>query len=126
MGVRRKDRMDKILKHEEIILDMHNTYINKNHDYGDSFAKVRIMYPQAIMSRIFDKVFRLQVMLGGEEALVNESIDDSLLDLANYCVMELIERENDAQYLDMYNQRACKSEECIDFPVELDYEDNED
>ena len=120
--------IDKILIHEEIILDMHKMYIEKNHDYGDSFAKVRTIYPHAIMIRLLDKVNRLQVLLSGAEALVDESIDDTLLDLADYAILELVERKVDKQYLEMYKAHAIcelpKSEgDCIDFPIKLDYED---
>lgn len=41
-----------------------------------------------------DKLERLKTLLGkGEQAQVtDESIDDTLMDMANYCIMELVER----------------------------------
>jgi hypothetical protein len=54
---------------------------------------VRDLYPDmAIMVRIYDKVNRLRTLLNGKQTEVDESIDDSLMDLANYCIMELMER----------------------------------
>lgn len=80
--------------HKEICDKLNETYEKKNNDYGDSFAKVRAIVPDAIMVRIYDKVSRLETLLKKEnKQLVNdESIEDTLIDLANYCIMEVIER----------------------------------
>lgn len=79
--------------HREICEQMHNTYRRKNHDYGDSFATLRQEYPNAILIRLGDKYNRLKALMSGEAAQVkDESIDDTLLDLANYCILELVER----------------------------------
>ena len=83
--------------HKEICDKLNETYEKKNNDYGDSFAKVRAIVPDAIMVRIYDKVSRLETLLKKEnKQLVNdESIEDTLIDLANYCIMEVIERNLD-------------------------------
>jgi len=82
--------------HRRICQELNDTYKAKNADYGDSFAMVRDLYPEsAIMVRILDKVNRLRTLLNGKQAEVDESIEDSLKDLANYCIMELIERKVD-------------------------------
>ena len=83
--------------HKEICDKLNETYEKKNNDYGDSFAKVRVIVPDAIMVRIYDKVSRLETLLKKEnKQLVNdESIEDTLIDLANYCIMEVIERNID-------------------------------
>ena len=73
---------------------MHNTYKAKNADYGDSFTKVRREYPEAICIRLMDKLERLKTLLkGAEQQVKGESIDDTLLDIANYAIMELTERK---------------------------------
>lgn len=84
----------KVTMHKEICDKLNETYEKKNNDYGDSFAKVRTIVPDAIMVRIYDKVNRLETLLKKEnKQLVNdESIEDTLIDLANYCIMEVIER----------------------------------
>ena len=84
----------KVTMHKEICDKLNETYEKKNNDYGDSFAKVRAIVPDAIMVRIYDKVNRLETLLKKEnKQLVNdESIEDTLIDLANYCIMEVIER----------------------------------
>ena len=79
--------------HQEVCQELHNTYRRKNHDYGDSFATLRQEYPNAILIRLGDKYNRLKALMSGKAAQVkDESIDDTLLDLANYCILELVER----------------------------------
>lgn len=73
---------------------MNKTYEAKNNDYGDSFTKVRNKYPNSIVIRLNDKLNRLESLMNGNKQMVsNESIDDTLIDMANYCIMELVERE---------------------------------
>lgn len=85
--------IDKSKLHGEICDELNITYSQKNHDYGDSFAQLRERLPNAILVRLYDKYLRLETLLNGTEQLVkDESINDTLLDMANYCIMELIER----------------------------------
>ncbi len=82
--------------HHDICEYMINTYIRKNADYGDSFAVLRKEFPEAILVRIGDKYNRLKTLMAKKKAeVIDESLQDTLLDLANYCVMELIEIEFD-------------------------------
>lgn len=82
--------------HRRICEEMNKTYIKKHSDYGNSFGKFRDKFPQvAILMRTYDKFCRLEELLSGKERLVeDETIDDTLLDLANYCIMELVERRS--------------------------------
>lgn len=90
--------MNKTQIHSEICRLLNETYAAKNADYGDSFAKVRKEFPNAVLIRIADKFERLkQLMNGAEQHVKDESIDDTLLDLANYCIMELVERTHEAE-----------------------------
>ena len=85
--------MNKIEIHKSICDKSHETYKAKNSDYGDSFAKLRKKYPNAILIRLEDKLNRLEVLMnGGQQQVADESIDDTLLDLATYAIMELTER----------------------------------
>lgn len=79
-------------------LQDHNlsTFVKKNHDYGDSFFQVwNKMGNDAILgaySRISDKYNRFEhyvLYLRHEEGLMvnDESIFDTLVDMANYCLM---------------------------------------
>lgn len=80
----------------EITETMADVHARKNHDYGNSFTILRGRYPNAILIRLFDKLNRLDTLMSGTSARVDESIDDTLVDLANYAVMELVERRIEA------------------------------
>lgn len=82
--------------HRRICEEMNKTYTKKHSDYGNSFGKFRDKFPQvAILMRTYDKFCRLEELLSGKERLVeDETIEDTLLDLANYCIMELVERRS--------------------------------
>lgn len=85
---------DKVQIHLQICTTLNGIYERKNHDYGDSFAKLRNELPNAILVRIYDKYSRLKTLMqGAEQKVKDESIDDTLMDLANYCIMELVERK---------------------------------
>lgn len=84
--------------HSDVCEVLNGIYAKKNHDYGDSFAKLRNELPNAILVRIYDKYSRLKTLMNGADQKVkDESIDDSLMDLANYCIMELVERKCDRE-----------------------------
>lgn len=88
--------MDKVKIHSQICTELNTIYKQKNHDYGDSFALLRKELDNSILVRIYDKYQRLKTLLAGTEQQVkNESIEDTLKDLANYCIMELVERRID-------------------------------
>lgn len=87
--------MDKVKMHKSLCEELNKTYENKNHDYGDSFGetfnKLGII---SAVTRISDKYNRLVSLCTKteEEMMVkDESIQDTLLDMANYCMMTVIE-----------------------------------
>ncbi|NFB58003.1 DUF1599 domain-containing protein [Clostridium botulinum] len=85
----------KYQKHNEICEELNKIYKVKNHDYGDSFGETyKKLGIISAITRITDKVNRLQ-SLCTKDALVDESIKDTLMDLANYSIMTLIELEGE-------------------------------
>lgn len=84
---------DKIDYYNAIIGELKNTYIAKNHDYGDSFSESVDDYGLiAGVVRIGDKYNRLKTLVKGKDPLVtDETIEDTLLDMANYAIMTLVE-----------------------------------
>ena len=70
-------------------------YARKNADYGDSFAKARREIPHYNLVKLYYKFSRCMNLsrLGEQNAQVAESLDDTLMDLANYAIMELTERK---------------------------------
>ena len=83
---------EKIKKHQELLDYLHNLYITKNHDYGDSVHDTYIKYGlTSYLTRLEDKMNRARI-LNSHDALVNdEKIEDTLLDLANYSIMAVME-----------------------------------
>ena len=87
---------NKVDIHHELCENMHDLYKRKNADYGDSFSQLRKKYPNAICIKLTDKLDRLSnLMRPGYAPQVDESIEDTLMDLANYALMELTERKID-------------------------------
>lgn len=67
----------------------------KNHDYGNSFNTTLDKYgPVASLVRIEDKLNRLSTLLKDKASVPEESVKDTLIDLANYSVMTLLWLEN--------------------------------
>ena len=82
---------DKVETFSKIVTEMTELYAKKNHDYGNSFDegcdKIGTGYP---LGRLLDKMNRLIACMGKEDTMqVNESIEDTLTDLACYSVMTL-------------------------------------
>lgn len=88
---------DKIQIHKEICDKTHELYKVKNSDYGDSFAQMRRRYPNVIAMKLWEKVNRLCTVMDNpdNQKVKDESIEDTLMDIANYALMELTERQTD-------------------------------
>lgn len=78
--------------HDRICAILREVYIKKNRDYGDSYAKSLTEHGLiAGVVRMDDKMNRLTSLTKVENALVeDESIEDTLMDLANYAIMTVI------------------------------------
>ena len=89
--------------HHNICNNVHLVYKAKNADYDDSFSKVRDLVPNAILVRLHDKMNRITKLLttGVPAKVLDESISDTLLDLAGYAILELVEREYESQSEDV-------------------------
>ena len=86
---------DKFKRHEELCTKLTETYIAKNTAYNDSFGKTyQELGVISAVTRMTDKFNRIKALATGAENKVNdESLEDTLMDLANYCLMTLIEME---------------------------------
>ena len=88
---------NKVDKHAKICKELNALYERKNHDYGDSF---HLSFLEEGMSmpriRIGDKFNRFKTLSRNTKQEVNdESIRDTLIDLANYAIMTILEMENE-------------------------------
>lgn len=98
--------MDKIQIHKKLCDSTHSLYEKKNADYGDSFAQLRKRYPNFVCMRLFDKLNRLDTIIqpGYECKVSDEKIEDTLMDIANYALMELTERQWERSMEDKPNE----------------------
>ena len=89
--------MNKTEKHEVITKELNDIYKRKNADYGDAFGDTfRKLGIISAVTRISDKTNRLMSLAAKSEAermVKDESIRDTLMDLANYAIMSLIEMD---------------------------------
>lgn len=88
------------MKKEEIfdyIVDhMSDTYRTKNSDYGDSVGDTYNKFGDiSFLVRISDKYNRLLSLTDNEQnrQVQDERLEDTILDMANYCILWLIERQ---------------------------------
>ena len=87
----------KIDQFKNITVEMTELYERKNADYGDSFGKSFVEYGVTMPCiRLEDKLNRLKSLtIKNQSAQVNtESVEDTLMDIANYAVMSIIELRN--------------------------------
>lgn len=95
-----KDLMnDKVQTIRELAAKIADTYELKNHDYGDSFGiSVRKYGIISALTRISDKFNRAeQLILSKEQKVNDEALEDTLLDLATYCMMTVAELKGGAE-----------------------------
>ena len=81
---------------EKVTAEMLETYKKKNADYGNSFSETiqEFGYIPAV-ARINDKVKRMKNIVKGQKMNIeSESLRDALLDTANYCVLTIVELDN--------------------------------
>lgn len=74
-----------------ITQDMAKIYAAKNHDYGNSFDKSLGRFGiVASIVRMEDKMNRIESLTNKEAKVNDESVKDTLLDLANYAIMTVM------------------------------------
>ena len=89
----------KVAHHRMICDEINELYAKKNHDYGDSFAQsFREEGMAMVRIRLGDKFNRLKALTrGGEQKVADESIRDTLIDLANYAIMTVLEMDGEKE-----------------------------
>jgi NTP pyrophosphatase (non-canonical NTP hydrolase) len=85
--------------HRYLLDVLHGGYVRKNHDYGNSFhetfQKFGLVAPVVRMS---DKLSRVVTLLTKDPKIADETISDTLLDLANYAIMTAMELDREVNY----------------------------
>lgn len=95
MAYSQQEHQRKVNLFEDVTLKMRDLYDRKNRDYQDSYGKsFEEEGMAAFRIRGGDKMNRIKALSRtNEQHVKDESLEDSLLDLANYCIMTLIELE---------------------------------
>ena len=84
----------KVARHRLLCDEINQLYAQKNHDYGDSFHETFLEEGMAMSRiRLMDKLNRFKKLSKSERMVKDESIRDTLLDLANYALMTVLEME---------------------------------
>src|SRR5690625_1850610 len=84
--------MSNVEHHKNICKDLNDLYKRKNADYGDSFSRQFAEYGiTSSVIRIEDKFLRLKQLSKNEALVEDETIEDTLVDLANYAIMTVME-----------------------------------
>ena len=89
------ETLKKAEQHAAICKTLNDIFVAKNADYGDSFSSLyKKLGLISAVTRISDKTNRLHSLCTRDALVKEESVRDTLLDLANYAVMTVIEMDN--------------------------------
>jgi len=89
--------MSNVDLHTELINQLHELYKAKNADYGNSVHDTYQKYGlTAFLVRMDDKMNRLRSLTQNNKVaqIKDEKIEDTLMDLANYALLAIIELRN--------------------------------
>ena len=86
-------------KYDDILKEMQDIYRRKNADYGDSFSETyKKLGIISAVTRITDKTNRLVSLACKQDSEIlvrDETLRDTLIDLAGYAVLTLLELESE-------------------------------
>lgn len=88
--------------HKKLLDEMHELYIKKNRDYGSSVTDTYEKFGlTSFLVRLSDKLNRVtNLTLNNKDNLVkDEKIQDTLMDLANYSILALVEMKMEEDQL---------------------------
>ena len=88
--------MNRLGIYQTIINNLEDTYKRKNSDYGNSVGDTYEKFGDiSFLTRITDKYNRILSLADKGECgeVKDEALEDTILDLANYCLLWLVERE---------------------------------
>jgi hypothetical protein len=91
-------------RHQEICDEIHEMYLQKNAAYGNSFSDLyKDLGIISALTQITHKYNRLKTLAkdkNNDIATNDESIIDTLLDMANYCILTAMEIEDEMSFED--------------------------
>lgn len=93
--------MNNVERHKQICNSLNEMYEKKNNDYGNSVHDTYMKYGlTSFLVRMEDKLNRTRSLNGKVAKVEDEKITDTLLDLANYAILAVIELENEKECAD--------------------------
>lgn len=116
----KKEYDREVRRFKELTTRMYETFKKKRNDYGPSSRVTFEMFgPESMAVRMFDKLIRYSNLTSGDvkQLVKDESVKDTLLDLANYALITILELE----YIEAQNRT--KSVVIYGMDVEVDDED---
>ena len=110
MSCKCKEDYNVAKRHQETCDNIHEMFLRKNAAYGDSFHK---LYEDlgiiSAVTQITHKYNRLKTLAKDRDiAYTDEGIQDTLLDLANYCILTYLEIER--EQVNNNNQCECEKQ----------------
>jgi hypothetical protein len=83
-----------VKQHRDILKELNELYAKKNADYGDSFHASYLEWGLTMSAiRLGDKYNRFCNLIKNPQKVTDESIRDTLIDLANYAIMTVMEMD---------------------------------
>lgn len=102
--------MNDVQRFGRIQVELCDTFKSKNADYGNSFSQLYQEFgDNGIITaavQISHKYHRFMNLAKGTPTKVNESLRDTLLDLANYCILTVMELDKAKEKADASNPSA--------------------
>ncbi|MBQ3349179.1 MAG: DUF1599 domain-containing protein [Thermoguttaceae bacterium] len=85
---------------EDVFENLHDLIIRKNTDYGNSAFDPPVLNPNAtaenaILTRLSDKFSRLRHILQKGALVADETVEDTIKDIAGYCVLFIANRKKE-------------------------------
>lgn len=79
-------------KFDRVLNEMSDTHVAKNHDYGNSFSDLfKELGMTYAYGHLKEKLERIRTLMKSRQQVKQESMLDSLYDLASYAVMTIVE-----------------------------------
>ena len=97
---------------DDAVEHMKSVFRVKRIDYGPTTTETYTRFGMvSMLTRMYDKIGRLENLIvhrnGEHPCVVDESIDDTLFDLANYAIIALLERKKfDEKYCEPKTDRG--------------------
>jgi hypothetical protein len=99
MNNKDEEILKRVNQHMEICRNMNTIYEQKNRDYGNSFSdtykKLGIISAITRITDKYNRIISLCTKTEEERKVKDESIRDTLLDMANYCILTIMEMDNE-------------------------------